>query len=115
MLPITTSTYTWQRANNIDGDSGDELEWITMATGIKGTTSYYSGSESVAHGDRERVDCRLFLDTTADIRNYDRVVDEDTGDAWEIGYSRKRRGLGLDHLLLGAYQVTGVARGTKDM
>ena len=114
-LPLTTTTFRWERATNIDGDSEDPLEWETLGTGIPGTTSYYSGSESVAHGDRERVDCRIFLDTTEDIHNYDRLFDETTGDAWEIAYARKRIGLGLDHLLLGAYEVTGVARGTKDL
>jgi hypothetical protein len=115
MLPVTTSTYTWQRASNIDEDSEDPLDWATEATGIPGTTSYFSGTESVANGDRERVDCRVFLDTQLDIRHYDRLVDEGTGDTWAIAYTRRRQGLGLDHLVVGAYEVTGVARGTRDL
>ena len=114
-LPIITSTFRWERASNISGDSEDPLVWETLGTGIPGTTSYYSGTESVAHGDRERVDCRIFLDTDADIRHYDRIFDENTDDAWEIAYARRRIGLGLDHLVLGAYEVTGVARGTRDL
>jgi len=114
-LPLVTTTFTFLRASNIDGDSEDPLEWETMATGIPGETSYYSGAESVAAGDRERVDCRIFLDTLLDIRHYDRLVDESTGDEWEVSYARKRIGLGLDHLLIGGYQVTGTARSTKDM
>ena len=114
-LPIVTTSFTFLRASNIDGDSEDPMVWEVQATGIPGDTSYFSGAESVAHGDRERVDCRIFLDTLLDIRHYDRLIDEQSGDEWEVSYSRKRQGLGLDHLLIGGYQVTGTARSTKDM
>lgn len=115
MLPLVTNRFTIQRASNIDGDSGDPLDWETIRTGVLGTPSYFSGSESVAHGSRERVDVRMFLPFELDLTHYDRILDEDTGDTWSVAYVRKRRGLGINHTIAGCYEVTGVARGTKDI
>lgn len=115
MLPLATATYTWQRATNISGDSGDPLDWQTLETGIPGTSSYLSGSESVAHGSRERVDMRIFMPADRDFKHFDRIIDEQTGDEWSIAYARKRLGLGISHTMLGCYEVTGTARSNKDL
>lgn len=115
-IPILTSSFTVRRASNIDGDSGDPLTFEDVATGIKGTTMFYSGSASTAHGQRERVDCRIALTPGVyDVQEYDYVRDESTGDEWRVAWVRTREGLGLDHLLIGCYEITGVARGTRDL
>jgi hypothetical protein len=76
---------------------------------------YLSGSESLVGGDRERVDARILVDPEHDIRHFDHLVDDTVGDTWNVAYARRRSGLGLDHNVLGVYQVTGVARGTRDL
>lgn len=115
MLPLATSTFRVQRASNIDDDSGDALTFADVATGIRGTTMFYSGSASVAHGDRERVDVRIALAEDYGIKQYDIVFDEITGDEWKVAWVRKRIGLGLTHYIVGCYEVTGTARGTRDL
>lgn len=115
MLPVVTTTFSIQRATNIDGDSQDPLEWETVHAAIPGVPSYLSGGEAVAKGSRERVDARVFLDTDVEISHTDRLVDDGTGDTWKIAYVRRRTGLGLDHMVVGVYEVTGVAQGTRDL
>jgi hypothetical protein len=115
MLPLATSTFTIERASNIDGDSGDPLTFSTVDSGVPGTSMFYSGSASVAHGDRERVDARIALDIDYALEHTDVLTDEQTGDVWKVAWVRKRIGLGLDHYIVGCYQVTGTARGTRDL
>ena len=114
-VPLATSSYTVLRASNIDGDSGDELTFDTVASGIRGTNMFYSGSSSVAYGQRERVDVRIAMDPGFEIQQYDYIADEQTGDQWRVAWARKRVGLGLEHTLVGCYEITGVARGTRDL
>lgn len=113
MIPLAVNSYTVQRAD-MSGDSGDELTFANVATGVRGSSVYYSGTESVMQGDRERVDARIFIDPVYDVRYYDRLVDEITGDVWSISFVRKRVGFGLDHLVCGVYAITGAAKGTRD-
>lgn len=113
-VPLTTTTYTVRRASNITEDSGEALQFEDIQTGLPGNTVYLSGSESVVGGDRERVDARILVEP-ADITKSDHLVDELTGDTWQVAFARHRTGLGLDHLVLGVYQVTGTARGTRDL
>lgn len=113
MIPLATSSYTVERAD-MSGDSGDELSFVAVATGVRGTSVYYSGTESVMQGDRERVDGRIMLDTDFQVKYYDRLVDETTGDTWALSFVRKRLGFGLEHLVCGVYEITGSARGTRD-
>lgn len=114
-VPLATSTFTIKRGSNIDGDSGDPLTFEVVDTGVRGTTMFYSGAASVAHGDRERVDARLAIDVDYEIKHYDIITDEKTLDEWSVAWVRKRIGLGLNHLIVGCYAVTGTARGTRDL
>ena len=114
-VPLATATYTLRRATNISDDSGDPLTLEVVATGVRGVTMFFSGSASVAHGDRERVDARLAMDEDYGLKQYDQVYDEVTGDEWKVAWVRKRTGLGLEHLIIGVYEVKGTARGTRDL
>jgi hypothetical protein len=114
MLPLSTTTYTVYRATNIDEDAGEALDFQPVIVGLPGNTVFLSGSESVVGGDRERVDARIIIEE-ADVRHFDHVLDDVTGDTWQVAFARRRTGLGLDHLVLGVYQTTGVARGTRDL
>jgi hypothetical protein len=115
MMPLATTTYTIKRATNLTGDSAEALNFEVVYTGVEGSTVYLSGSESLIGGDRERVDGRILLDPGFDVHHADQVVDELTGDAWDVSFVRHRTGLDLDHQVLGVYAITGTARGSRDL
>lgn len=117
MIPLVTNSWRIERPTNLSGDSSDALDFEEVASGVPGTLSFPTGSESVVQGDRERVDARIFIDVSPayDVHAYDRIVDEATGDTWSVAFARRRAGLGLDHWNIGVYAVTGVARGTRDL
>ncbi len=114
-VPIALSKYDFYRQANLTDDGGDEDTYTVFETAIPGTTVYFSGTESVAQGSRERVDARVFCDVPAsDVFAYDRIHDTTTDQWWYVSFVRSRLGLGLDHLVIGVYEVTGIARGTRD-
>jgi len=114
-LPLATSTYTVLRCDTANDDSGDPMVYVPVVTGVPGVSMFHSGSESVAHGHRERVDVRIAMESPVEIRYFDKVTDEITGDEWDVAWVRKRVGLGMDHWLVGCVEITGAARGTKDL
>lgn len=114
-VPIYTSEYAFSRQADPTLDGQDEQPYEVYETGVRGCTVYHSGSEAVAQGSRERVDARIMCDpTTNDVYHFDRVTDLTNGQEWYIAFVRLRQGMGLDHLVIGVYEVTGVARGTRD-
>ena len=114
-LPLTTTTLTLDRPTNLTGDSAEELNFQTIATGIPGAVVFPTGSESVIQGDRERVDGKVEIEPqNFMIYRYDRFTDEQTGNVWSVSYARLRQGLGLDHWEIGVYAVAGIARGSGD-
>jgi hypothetical protein len=114
-LPIATSTYTLLSMSDPDQDSGDPITYVEVATGVPGVSMFYSGTESVALGHRERVDVRIAIETSLSPEFFDKITDELTGDTWDIAWARQRIGLGLDHWLLGCLEITGTARGQRDL
>lgn len=114
-VPISLSQYDFYRQAHLEEDGGEEDTYTIFETGIRGSTVYFSGTESVAQGSRERVDARVFCDVPAtEIHAYDRIHDTTTNQWWYVSFVRSRLGLGLDHLVIGVYEVTGIARGTRD-
>lgn len=114
-VPVANSLYTFFRQEDVTGDSQDESLYYEVVADIPGCTVYHSGSESVALGSRERVDARIMCDVPAvEIKSYDRIYDQVTGQWWYVAFVRSRLGFGLDHLVIGIYEVTGTARGTRD-
>lgn len=114
-VPIYTSEYTFSRQPDPDLDGQDEQLYVDYESDVRGCTVYHSGSEAVAQGSRERVDARIMCDVpTNDVHHFDRVRDQTNGQEWYVSFVRVRQGFGLDHLVIGVYEVTGVARGTRD-
>lgn len=114
-VPIYTSEYTFSRQADPSLDGQDEQLFVDYESGVRGSTVYHSGSEAVAQGSRERVDARIMCDVPVnDVYHFDRVRDETNGQEWSIAFVRLRQGFGLDHLVIGVYDVVGVARGTRD-
>lgn len=116
-VPIYNGLYTVLRPTDLEQDGQDEFSYETVATDVRGCTVYHSGSESVAQGSRERVDARIMCDPLVgdgEIAYYDRILDQTTSQLWYVAFARKRVGFGLDHWVLGVYEVQGAARGTRD-
>lgn len=115
MVPIYNSEYTFTRQPDPTLDGQDVQEYVAYETDVRGCTVYHSGSEAVAQGSRERVDARIMCDPTVnDVYHFDRIIDQTNGQEWAVGFVRLRQGFGLDHLVIGVYEITGVARGTRD-
>jgi hypothetical protein len=118
-VPLATTTFTvWRLTTaSAEGDSTDENVYTDVATGIRGCVVYHSGAISKTQGSRERVDGRVMCDITSlepPIGRNDYLVDDTTGEEWQVAFARKRVGLGLDHMLVGVYDVDGFSRGTRD-
>lgn len=115
MIPFATTTVTVNRPPEgaLEDDSQAPWTYVTVTTGIPANFIYLSGNEARTGGNRERVDRRCIVDYGVDIRYYDQLVDDVTGDVWQVAWSRPRTGLGLDHLEIGVYAVVGFARGIE--
>ena len=64
-----------------------------------------SGTEVVGGGSSEQVSARLVCDPT-DLRHDDRVYDDVLDELWEVGWTRRRIGFGLDHTIATLLSVT---------
>lgn len=105
-IPLHTTTVTVERSDQ-DGtkDALDGVTWATLATGVRAVISAPSGSENIGNGSSEDVIARLVCDPT-DLRHSDRIVDDTTGDRYEVAWTRRRVGLGLDHTVADLRAVT---------
>lgn len=105
MIPASTTTFTVRTLTESEPGEG---RTITATAQVAGTLSSPSGGEVwQAGGGSETVDAVIICDP-ATIAHTDQLVDDTTGDVWEVSWVRKRIGLGLDHMRLGVNRVTGV-------
>lgn len=112
MVPLTPNTVTIERPAGTSGDADDTAASpTTVASGLACAIVAPSGSDVVAGGQKEIVDAVLLVDPDVTIEHTDLVTDEDTSDAYRVVWVRRRRGLGLDHLVVGMRAVTGAASG----
>ena len=105
MNPLPTTTITLRRPAGADDDPTEAPTVSTVATGHPATIGSPSGSEVVNSGERELVDAVLVVADLA-VGRLDLVDDDETGDTWQVVWSRQRRGLGLDHVRAGLRRVT---------
>lgn len=105
-IPLNTTTITVRRSNQ-DGtlDAIDGVTYTTLKSGIRAVISSPSGAETNAGGSSEDTTASLACDVT-DIRHTDRILDETTGETWEVSWARLRAGLGLDHMTAGLRSIT---------
>lgn len=68
-----------------------------------------SGSDLVVGGQKEVVDAKMIAPASPTIQHTDLVVEPSSGDTYRIVWVRRRRGLGLDHQVVGLRAVTGGA------
>ena len=97
MIPLATTTVAVRRSDQ-DGtkDLTDTLVWTDVRTGVRAVIGSPSGSEVRVRGSQSIVTHRLDCDPI-DLDHADRIVDEQTGDVYEVLFATRRSGLGLDH------------------
>lgn len=106
-IPIATTTVSVLRADWDDADPYDPAPVpSTIASGVRAVISSPSGTEQVQGGQQEVVTFRLDCDPT-DIQHRDQIVDDATGDVFDVVWSRDRSGLGIDYTQAGLRQVEG--------
>ena len=107
-IPFATTTIAVLRAGA--GASDDpydpQPERETVASGVRAHISTSTGYEQTQGGSQSIGDFRVTCDPT-DIRHTDRIVDEVTGEEFDVEWATPRRGLGLDHTFAGLKQVKG--------
>lgn len=108
-LPFTTTYVTIQRVSNPLRDSREEPVWVTVATGVPCVLGSISGSEI----GRTRIDknAGARFQPGVDVRSYDRLTDERTGDVYETGSVQTRIGFGLDHVAVQLMNTIGASGG----
>lgn len=105
LLLQTTTVTTSRPPSKVDGM--DPATYTTVLTAEPARLSGVSGSEARAQGTTETSDARLFLRPDADVRRQDRVVDDLTGETWDVAWVRVKTGLGLDHLAVAVNRTKG--------
>lgn len=105
-LPLSTTTITISRSNQ-DGtkDAYDGVTYSVVASGVRAVIGALSGGETVAGSSSEQLSAHLDADP-CDLRHDDRVTDEQTLEQFEVTWTRRRIGMGLDHQVADLLAVT---------
>lgn len=105
MIPLATTTIT------VLAPTGDAYERGTPSevfTGVRAHIGEPGGSDLRTGTDQEQVDARLDADPIALTKDH-LVVDDTTGETYEVVWTRRRVGLGLDHTVAGLHATKGLA------
>lgn len=106
-IPLATTTVSVRRYNLDDVDPYDPKPTPTTVTsGVPAVISSPSGTEQVEGGQQEVVTFRLDCDPV-DLQHDDQIVDDATGDVFEVVWVRNRVGFGLDYTQAELRQVNG--------
>lgn len=109
-IPLATTTITIQRPS-VDPDRDpyeEDPAPDTVAEGVRAHISSPSGREQIVGGEQEIVTFRLSCDPI-DLQHVDTVVDDSTGEEYEVVWTLSRTGLGMPHVQAGLRKTTGVA------
>jgi hypothetical protein len=107
VIAVATTTITISRATPADDQDPYDTPAApaTTATGIRAVIGSESGRLTFSGSAQETVTWRLTADP-CDLRALDLVVDDQTGDTYQVQWSRARTGLGLDHTEARLQQVS---------
>lgn len=106
-IPLATTTISVLRRDVDDVDPYDTPPAAsTIAAGVRAVIGSPAGAEDITGAEQETVTFRLDCDPT-DLQHRDQVVDDQTGDVFDVVWSRDRTGLGLDYTQAGLRQVQG--------
>lgn len=105
-LPVATTTIAVERSTQ-DGtlDAIDGVTFSQLASGIRAVIGSPSGAETVTGSSSSTVTARLNCDPT-DLKHGDRVYDEQTAITYEVSWTARRLGLGVDHVVADLLVVT---------
>lgn len=108
MIPVATTTITVLSAVQ----TGDVDNWDAAAvsaeegvTGVRAVISSPSGQATVQGGDQQIISARLNCDPI-DLAHTDQVRDDTTGLVYQVVWSARRTGLGVDHTVADLAIVT---------
>ena len=110
MIPINTTTITVLRLVTAeDADPADaEGSPSIIAEGVRAVIASPSGHERNINGQQQVVEFALSCDP-CELTNLDRVVDDTTGEIYEVAWVTQKLGLDLDHTRAGLRSVKGVS------
>lgn len=108
MLPLPTTTVSfWTGAET---EPGDARTFTLLTQGVPAHIGRPTGSERLAPGGgASNVDAVCWARLTTGVTATGKVVDDTTGDTWEIVAVFHQRGLGLDHTRVDLRATTGRA------
>jgi hypothetical protein len=111
LIPVATTTVRVERRQadpDVDPYEND-APWVTVASGVRAHISTGRGQEDRGGSDRSIVHFRMACDQfDGGILHTDRVVDEQSGEVYEVRWAVARSALGLDHFHAGLDQISGV-------
>jgi hypothetical protein len=107
-LPLSTTTVAVERIDGMKDPYENDPAWV-VASGMRAVIGSPSGDELRSAGERERVDAVAQLPAQPLVNGRDTIVDEQTGDVWQVVWVRTRLGLGLDHQRAGLRAISGEA------
>jgi len=108
LIPTTTVRIVRPDATSDPYEAGTES---TVTFGVPAHISTPNGFDKAVGGDEELVTAVALLPPDLDIRHYDNLVDEGTGERYFVAWVRSRSGLGLDHTKAGLRAVKGGSGG----
>lgn len=111
MLTLPTTTVTITRPDGTGDPYVEPATPSTIATAAPAHISAPSGTDARVGGDQETVDAVLLIDITPALTRLDIVADDLTGETYNVTWTRRRTGLGLDHQKAGLVAVKGGASG----
>lgn len=109
MIPLATTSITVKQPAS-GGDPYEQASTSTVVTGVRAHIGSARGREHIVGGSKETLDASLSCDP-CDITHTCFVIDEATGETFEVVWAQRRRGLGIDHVEGGLRRVKGASSG----
>lgn len=110
MIPVCTTTITVTRVAGASGDWDGPPRPVAVAAGVRAHINVPGGSELEGGPTQEQIRCAFQCDVVAGLDHLCRVVDDTTGQAYDVVWVRQVSGFGeLDHMSGQLLAVTGAA------
>lgn len=108
-IPFSTTRATIERPVNPLQDPLTPMAWSIVATGVPCVLGSISGSKIQPAGSQVVKSGKGDFNPGVDIRQYDRITDEITGNIFDAGMVQLRIGFGLDHIEVELREVIGAS------
>lgn len=103
MIPLATTTVTWR--SMAEPEPGEGRTPTVLAAAVPAHIGAPNGAETAG---TEQVDAVCWSAPIDGAHHADQLVDDTTGEVWEIVAVFQRRGLGQDHTRAQLRRTTGV-------